>query len=64
MVEVVDGVLDHGRVAPVVLGQDEDDGGVGADLEAPGAGVRVGVGGGGGRLGGDEGFVEEGEVKG
>ncbi len=62
--EVVDGVLDGGRVAPVVLREDEDEGGVAGDFDAPGAGVRVLVGGWGGELGGDVGFVEEGEVPG
>lgn len=62
--QVVDGVLDGGRVAPVVLGQDEDEGGVLLDLAAPGARVRLAVVGGVGDLGGDGGFVEEGEVPG
>lgn len=64
VIEVVDCVFYAGRVAPVVLGQDEDEGGVGLDFEREGLGVRVGVGGVGGDLRGDGGFVEEGEVPG
>ena len=65
MEEVVDGVLDRRGVPPVVLGQDEDEGGVGLDFGTPGARVWVGVGFAGGvDLRGDEGFVEEGEVPG
>lgn len=50
--EVVDGVLDDGGIAPVVLGQDEDEGGVFLDLLAPGTAVRLGVVGVVGDLGG------------
>lgn len=62
--EVVDCVFHAGRVAPVVLGEDEDEAVIFLDLETPGLGVRVGVGGVGFYLGGDVGFVEEGEVPG
>ena len=51
--EVVDGVLDDGGIAPVVLGQDEDEGGVFLDLLAPGTAVRLGVFGVVGDLGGE-----------
>ncbi len=49
--EVVDGVLDGGRVAPVVLRQDEDEGGGAGYFEALGEGVGVRVGGWGGGVG-------------
>lgn len=39
MVKIVDGVLDDGRVAPVILGNDEDESIVGVDFLTPGAGV-------------------------
>ena len=62
MEEVIDGILDGGGVSPIVLRRDEDESGMLLDLEAPGAGVGVGVLGMVGRLRGDGGFVEEGEV--
>lgn len=62
MEEVIDGILEGGRVSPVVLGRDKDESGMFLDLEAPSASVRVGVLGMVGHLRGDGGFVEEGEV--
>ena len=64
MVQVVDRVLDHGRVAPVVLRQHEDEPRVFLDFETPGLGVGVAVRGVSGDLGGEGGFVEDGEVPG
>lgn len=61
MEKVINGVLDHGRVTPVVLGQDEYEGGVGLDFQTPGPRQWVRVGFVGFDLRGDEGFVEEGE---
>lgn len=43
VVQIVNGVLDHGRIPPIVLRQDEDESGVLLDLLAPGAGVRLAV---------------------
>ena len=62
MEEVVDGILDGGRVSPVVLGRDKDESGMFLDLEAPGTGVGLDVLGMVGHMRGDGGFVEEGEV--
>lgn len=43
MEQVVDGILDHGRISPIVLRQDKDERGVFLDLQAPGAGMRLAV---------------------
>lgn len=59
MIKVVNRVLDYGRIPPVILGYDEDEGGVRGYLCAPGAGVLVVVLRWGGYLAGDGGFVEE-----
>ena len=60
--EVVDGVLDAGRVAPIVLRGDEHEGGMGGDFGGPALGVAMRVLVRRVDLGGDSGLVEEGEV--
>lgn len=62
IVKIIDGVLEHGRVTPVVLGADEDEAVVALDLLAPRAGVFVRVLGVVVDLGRDVGFVEEWKV--
>ena len=62
MEEVIDSILEGGRVSPVVLGRDKDESGMFLDLKAPGAGVGVGVLGMVGHLRGDDGFVKKGKV--
>ena len=64
VVQIVDGVFDHGGISPIILREDEDESRVFLDLEAPGTGMRLGVFGVGGDLRGDVGFVEEGELPG
>ncbi|OKP03809.1 hypothetical protein PENSUB_6818 [Penicillium subrubescens] len=59
MVKVINRVLDYGRIPPVILGDGEDEGGVGGYFCGPGASVLVGVLGGVFDLAGDGGFVEE-----
>lgn len=41
VIKVVNGVLDNGRIPPVVLRNDEDEGMVAGDFGAPGARVIV-----------------------
>ena len=60
--EVVDGVLELGRDAPVALGREEDEGIVRGDLPRPHAGVLVLVVFGRCDAVWDAGFVEDGEV--
>jgi hypothetical protein len=64
MEKIVNGILDDGRIAPVVLRQDEDERSVFLDLFAPGAGMGLGVVGAIGDLRGDGRLVEHGEVPG
>ncbi len=60
--EVINGVLDAGRVAPVVLWGDEHEGRIGAYLERPALRVGVSVVTGRVDLGGDAGLIVEAEV--
>lgn len=62
VVQVVNGVLDDGRVSPVVLRDNEDECVVAEYFLGPGAGVCVVVLGGVVDLGGDIRLVEHGEV--
>ena len=62
VVQVIDGVLENRRVAPVILWADEDEAVVALDFLAPFAGVGVCVFGVVMNLRGDVGLVEEGKI--
>ena len=62
MIQIINRILHHSRVSPVVLWHNEDERIVAEDFLCPGAGVCVVVFGGVVDLGGDVGFVEHGEV--
>lgn len=61
MIQEINRILDHGRIAPIILRRHEHVRRVSRDLLAPGARVRVRVGAGVRDLRGEEGLVEEGE---
>ena len=62
IVEEVNRILDYRRVAPIVLGKDEDECGILLDLLAPRTSVRLGVIVVVVDLSGDDALIEEGEI--